>query len=79
MKKLFLIAAVALCAVACGKKEAKCENEGCCKEAEKVEVAAPAQEEEAAPAQEEAAPAEEQTLIERAVELGEDVAAEVQK
>ncbi len=73
MKKLFLIAAVALCAVACGKKEAKCENEGCCKEAEKVEVAAPAQEEE------EAAPAEEQTLIERAVELGEDVAAEVQK
>jgi hypothetical protein len=72
MKKLFLIAAVALCAVACGKKEAKCENEGCCKEAEKVEVAAPAQEEEAAPA-------EEQTLIERAVELGEDVAAEVQK
>lgn len=73
MKKLFLIAAVALCAVACGKKEAKCENEGCCKEAEKVEVAAPAQEEE------EAAPAEEQTLIERAVELGEDVATEVQK
>ncbi len=72
MKKLFLIAAVALCAVACGKKEAKCENEGCCKEAEKVEVAAPAQEEEAAPV-------EEQTLIERAVELGEDVAAEVQK
>ena len=72
MKKLFLIAAVALCAVACGKKETKCENEGCCKEAEKVEVAAPAQEEEAAPA-------EEQTLIERAVELGEDVAAEVQK
>lgn len=72
MKKLFLIAAVALCAVACGKKEAKCENEGCCKEAEKVEVAAPAQEEEAAPA-------EEQTLIERAVELGEDVAAEIQK
>ena len=67
MKKIMLIAAIAICAISCGKK---CDKK-CCQEAEQpaVEVAAPAEEQ----------PAEEQTLLERAVELGEDVAAEIQK
>ena len=79
MKKMLLIVAVALAAMSCGNK---CEKK-CCQEAEApaVEaVEAPAVEAVEAPAaEEEAAPAEEQTLLERAVELGEDVAAEVQK
>ena len=67
MKKMILVVAVALAAMSCGNK---CEKK-CCQEAEQpaVEAAAPTEEQ----------PAEEQTLIERAVELGEDVAAEVQK
>ena len=67
MKKIILIVAVALCAIGCGKK---CDKK-CCQEAEKpcCEQAAPAEEQ----------PAEEQTLLESAVELGEDVAAEIQK
>ncbi len=71
MKKMLLIVAVAFAAMACGNK---CDKKCCEAEAE-----APAVEAVEAPAEEEAAPAEEQTLIERAVELGEDVAAEVQK
>ena len=63
MKKMMLIVAVALAALSCANKAEKAE------EAE----AAPAPAEEQAPAQ------EEQTLIERAVELGQDVAAEVEK
>ena len=72
MKKMILVVAVALAAMSCGNK---CEKK-CCEEAEQpaVEAAAPAEEQ---PAEEQ--PAEEQTLLERAVELGEDVAAEVQK
>ena len=73
MKKMLLIVAVAFAAMACGNK---CDKK-CC-EAE-AEAEAPAVEAVEAPAEEEAAPAEEQTLIERAVELGEDVATEVQK
>lgn len=74
MKKMLLIVAVAFAAMACGNKCDKkcCEGEA---EAAAVEVVA----EEAPAAEEEAAPAEEKTLVERAVELGEDVAAEVQK
>ena len=72
MKKMLLIVAVAFAAMACGNK---CDKKCCEAEAEAPAVEAV----EAAPAEEEAAPAEEQTLIERAVELGEDVAAEVQK
>ena len=68
---MLLIVAVAFAAMACGNK---CDKKCCEAEAE-----APAVEAVEAPAEEEAAPAEEQTLIERAVELGEDVAAEVQK
>ena len=71
MKKMLLIVAVAFAAMACGNK---CDKKCCEAEAE-----APAVEAVEAPAEEEAAPAEEQTLIERAIELGEDVAAEVQK
>ncbi|MBQ7382887.1 MAG: hypothetical protein IJ554_03620 [Paludibacteraceae bacterium] len=71
MKKMLLIVAVAFAAMACGNK---CDKKCCEAEAE-----APAVEAVEAPAEEEAAPAEEQTLIERAVELGEDVAAEAQK
>ena len=71
MKKMLLIVAVAFAAMACGNK---CDKKCCEAEAE-----APAVEAVEAPAEEEAAPAEEQTLIERAVELGEDVAAEIQK
>jgi hypothetical protein len=71
MKKMLLIVAVAFAAMACGNK---CDKKCCEAEAE-----APAAEAVEAPAEEEAAPAEEQTLIERAVELGEDVAAEAQK
>ncbi len=71
MKKMLLIVAVAFAAMACGNK---CDKKCCEAEAE-----APAVEAVEAPAEEEAAPAEEQTLIERAVELGEDVATEVQK
>ena len=71
MKKMMLIVAVALAALSCANKAEK---------AEEAEAAAPAAVEVAAPAQEEAAaPAEEKTLLERAVELGEDVAAEVEK
>ena len=70
MKKMLLIVAVAFAAMACGNK---CDKKCCEAEAE-----APAVEAVEAPAEEEAAPAEEQTLIERAVELGEDVAAEAQ-
>lgn len=68
---MLLIVAVAFAAMACGNK---CDKKCCEAEAE-----APAVEAVEAPAEEEAAPAEEQTLIERAVELGEDVAAEAQK
>lgn len=71
MKKMLLIVAVAFAAMACGNK---CDKKCCEAEAE-----APAVEAVEAPAEEEAAPAEEQTPIERAVELGEDVAAEAQK
>ena len=67
MKKMMLIVAVALAAISCGNKAEK---------AEEAPAAAPAVEA-AAPAQEE--PAKEQSLIERAIELGQDVAAEVEK
>ena len=71
MKKMMLIVAVALAALSCANKAEK---------AEEAEAAAPAAVEVAAPAPaEEQAPAEEKTLLERAVELGEDVAAEVEK
>lgn len=36
MKKVLLIAAVALCAMGCCKKAEKCENEGCCQEQTEV-------------------------------------------
>ena len=66
---MLLIVAVAFAAMACGNK---CDKKCCEAEAEAPAV-------EAVEAAEEEAPAEEQTLIERAVELGEDVAAEIQK
>ena len=73
MKKLFLIAAVAFAAISCASKgEQKAEEQ----EAAPVEVVEPA------PAAAEAEPSDAekaQSLIERAVELGEDVAAEVEK
>ena len=68
---MLLIVAVAFAAMACGNK--------CDQKCAEAEAEAPAVEAVEAPAEEEAAPAEEQTLIERAVELGEDVAAEIQK
>lgn len=73
MKKMILIAAVAFAAISCASKAEQAAEE---------EAAAPVEvvEEAPAPAAEEAAaPEKEKTLIERAVELGEDVAAEVQK
>jgi hypothetical protein len=73
MKKLMVLVAVAFAALSCANKEAeKAEAEEAAPAA--VEVVA----EPAAPAAEPAA-AEEQSLIERAVELGQDVAAEVEK
>jgi len=69
MKKIILMMAVAMAALSCGNKAEKAE------EAAPVEAVQPAP---AAPA-EEAAPEKEQTLIERAIELGQDVAAEVEK
>lgn len=69
MKKVILMMAVAMAAISCGNKAEKAE------EAAPVEAVQPAP---AAPA-EAAAPEEEKTLLERAVELGQDVAAEVEK
>ena len=37
MKKVLLIALVAVCAMGCCKKSAKCEEGKCCKEGEKTE------------------------------------------
>ena len=69
MKKVILMMAVAMAAISCGNK------------AEKAEEAAPVEAVQPAPAaaEEAAAPEEEKTLLERAVELGQDVAAEVEK
>lgn len=73
MKKMILIAAVAFAAISCGSKAAQEEQE--------APAAAPVEVVEEAPAAqvEPAAPAEEQSLLQGAVELGEDVAAEVEK
>ena len=74
MKKLILIAAVAFAAISCASKSEQAAPE--------EEAAAPVEVVEEAPAPAaEAAPAEEKekSLIQRAVELGEDVAAEVEK
>ena len=70
---MILIAAVAFAAISCGSKAAQEEQE--------APAAAPVEVVEEAPAAqaEPAAPAEEQSLLQRAVELGEDVAAEVEK
>ena len=70
MKKMMLIVAVALAAISCANKEAA--------PAEEAE-AAPAAVEAAAPAEEETQAQREASLIERAVELGHDVADEVEK
>ena len=73
MKKMMLIAAVAFAAISCGSKATEEQTE---------EAQAPAVEvvEEAPAAQAEPAAAEEEkSLLQRAVELGEDVAAEVEK
>ncbi len=83
MKKMLWIAAIAFAMVSCGNKPAENAEEAV-EEAPAVEVveeapaAAEVKEEpkaEAEPAQEE----KEKSLIQRAVELGEDVADEVQK
>ena len=73
MKKMILIADVAFAAISCGSKAAQEEQE--------APAAAPVEVVEEAPAAqaEPAAPAEEKSLLQRAVELGEDVAAEVEK
>ena len=70
MKKVILMVAVALAALSCANKEA-----------EKAEEAAPAPAavEAQAPAQEETQAQKEASLIERAIELGHDVADEVEK
>jgi hypothetical protein len=73
MKKMMLIVAVALAALSCANKAEKAEEAEAAPAPAAVEVAAPAPAEEQAPAN------EEQTLIERAVELGQDVATEVEK
>lgn len=56
MKKILLIALVAVCAMGCCKKNAKCEGK-CCKDAAKTECCAAAADSaaEAAPVQEAAA------------------------
>ena len=72
MKKMILIAAVAFAAISCASKSEQAAPEA---EAAPVEVVEQAPAAEAEPA----APEKEKTLIERAVELGEDVAAEVEK
>ena len=68
MKKIILMMAVAMAALSCGNKAEKAE-------AAPAEAVQPAP---AAPAQE-AAPEKEQGLLERAIELGKDVKAEVEK
>ena len=70
MKKVILMVVVALAALSCANKEA-----------EKAEEAAPAPAavEAQAPAQEETQAQKEASLIERAIELGHDVADEVEK
>ena len=74
MKKLMILVAVAFAALSCANKEAeKAEAEEAAPAA--VEVVA----EPAAPAEEETQAQKEATLIERAVELGHDVADEVEK
>lgn len=74
MKKMILIAAVAFAAISCGSKAAQEEQEApAAAPVEVVEEAPAAQAEPAAPAE------EEKSLLQRAVELGEDVAAEVEK
>ena len=74
MKKMLWIAAIAFAMVSCGNKPAEQAEEA----VEEAPAAAEVKEEpkaEAEPAQEE----KEKSLIQRAVELGEDVADEVQK
>lgn len=44
MKKVLLIALVAVCAMGCCKKSAKCEEGQCCKEGEKTECCQKAEE-----------------------------------
>ena len=83
MKKMLWVAAIAFAMISCGNKAAENAEEAVEEAApvEVVEEAAPAAEvkeepkAEAEPAQEE----KEKSLIQRAVELGEDVADEVQK
>ena len=70
MKKMMLIVAVALAAISCANKAEK---------AEEAEAAAPAAVEAATPAEEETQAQKEASLIERAIELGHDVADEVEK
>lgn len=81
MKKVILMVAVALAALSCANKEAEKAEEA--QEPAAVEVAAPCCEEaakcEEAPAQEETEAQKQASLIERAVELGHDVANEVEK
>jgi len=76
MKKVILMVAVALAALSCANKEAEKAEEAAPAPAA-VEAPAPAAAE--APAQEETQAQKEASLIERAVELGHDVADEVEK
>lgn len=83
MKKMLWIAAIAFAMVSCGNKPAEQAEEA--QEAAPVEVveeapAAPAAEVKEEPKAEEApAQEKEKSLIQRAVELGEDVAKEVEE
>jgi len=76
MKKIILIMAVAMAAMSCGNKAEKAEAAPA--EAVQPAPAEAVQPAPAAPAQE-AAPEKEQGLLERAIELGQDVKAEVEK
>lgn len=76
MKKVILMVAVAMAALSCANKEAEKAEEAAPAPAA-VEAPAPAAAE--APAQEETQAQKEASLIERAIELGHDVADEVEK
>ena len=82
MKKMLWVAAIAFAMISCGNKAAENAEEAVEEAApvEVVEEAAPAAEVKEEPkAEAEPAQEKEKSLIQRAVELGEDVADEVQK
>ena len=78
MKKVILMVAVAMAALSCANKEAEKAEEAAPAPAA-VEAPAPAPAAAEAPAQEETQAQKEASLIERAIELGHDVADEVEK